>query len=58
MPNYQKLYAKMFNAATDALNALDDLNIGYAQALLRRAQQEAEDEYLSEESLDAGSQTI
>ena len=58
MPNYQKLYTKMFNAATDALNALDDLNIGYAQALLRRAQQEAEDEYLSEESLDADDKPI
>ena len=48
MPNYQKLYAKMFNAATDALNALEELNIGYARALLRRAQQEAEDEYLED----------
>ena len=49
MPNYQKLYTKMFNAATDALCALEELNIGYAQTLLRRAQQEAEEEYLNDD---------
>lgn len=49
MPNYQKLYTKMFNAATDALRALEELNIGYAQTLLRRAQQEAEEEYLNDD---------
>jgi len=49
MPNYQKLYAKMFNAATDALRALEKLNIGYAQTLLRCAQQEAEEEYLNDD---------
>ena len=50
MPNYQKLYTKMFNAATDALEALDSLNIGLAKDLLRRAQQEAEEAYLNDES--------
>ena len=50
MPNYQKLYTKMFNAATDALEALDSLNIGLAKDLLRRAQQEAEEVYMNDES--------
>ena len=28
MPDYQKMYTTMFNAATDALNALERLNVG------------------------------
>lgn len=47
--NYQKLYTKLFNAATDALEALEQLNVGQARDILRQAQQEAEEEYLSAE---------
>lgn len=50
MPDYQKLYTKMFNAATDALEALDAWNIGLAEEFLRCAQQEAEDVYMNDES--------
>lgn len=50
MPDYQKLYTKMFNAATDALEALDAWNIGLAKEFLRRAQQEAEEVYMNDES--------
>ena len=57
MPNYQKLYTKMFNAATDAIAALEDLNIGYAKNLLRRAQQDAEAEYIEEDSTSPISET-
>jgi len=46
MVDYQKLYTKLFNAATDALEALEQQNIGTAKEILRRAQQEAEDVYL------------
>ena len=49
MVDYQKLYTKLFNAATDALEALEQLNVGQAKDILRRAQQEAEEEYLSSE---------
>ena len=49
MADYQKLYTKLFNAITDALEALEQLNVGEAKDLLRRAQQEAEEEYLSAE---------
>ena len=47
--NYQKLYTKLFNAATDALEALEQLNVGQAEDILRRAQQEAEELYLNTE---------
>jgi len=49
MVNYQRLYTKLFNAATDALDALEQLNVGEAKDILRRAQQEAEEDYLSSE---------
>lgn len=49
MADYQKLYTKLFNAATDALEALEQLNVGQARDILRQAQQEAEEEYLSAE---------
>lgn len=49
MVDYQKLYTKLFNAITDALDALEQLNVGQARDILRQAQQEAEEEYLSAE---------
>lgn len=48
MPDYQKLYTAMFNAATDALEALNELNIGRAKEILEAAQKEAEERHLSE----------
>ena len=45
--DYQKLYTKLFNAATDALDALEQQNIGTAKEILRTAQQETEELYLS-----------
>ena len=45
---YQKLYTRMFNAATNALLALEELNIGRAKEILRQAQIDAEEQYISE----------
>ena len=47
MADYQKMYTTMFNAATDALNALDRLDIGRAKELLMQARLRAEGEYLA-----------
>ena len=49
MPDYQKMYTCLFNAITDALGALNDLNIGETRERLIRAQQQAEELYLEEE---------
>lgn len=46
--DYQKLYTRMFNAATDALAALEELNIGHAKKILRQAQIDAEEAYLTQ----------
>ena len=48
MPDYQKLYTLLFNAATDALRAMEQLNFGQARDLLIRAQQQAEELYIDE----------
>ena len=48
MVNYQKLYTGLFNAITDALEELDELNIGRAKELLRQAQINAEERYLED----------
>ena len=38
----------LFNAATDALEALEELNVGWAKDILRQAQIDAEETYLEE----------
>ena len=49
MPDYQKLYALLFNAVTDAVRELDALNVGRARELLVAAQREAEERYIEGE---------
>ena len=49
MIDYQKLYTRMFNAATDALEALENRNIGTAGDILRTAQQDTERLYIEAE---------
>lgn len=44
----QRSYSLLFNAFTDALEALDNLNIGQAKELIIRAQQAAEELYLEQ----------
>ncbi len=47
MPDYQKMYTTLFNAITDALEALEAQNVGAAKELLRSAQLRAEGLYLA-----------
>ena len=48
MDDYKKLYTQLFNAATDALNALEKLDVVQAHKILRQAQIAAEEQYLLE----------
>lgn len=50
MPDYQKLYTLMFNAATDALADMNAMNFGAARDRLRTAQQRAEELYIGQDS--------
>ena len=49
MPNYQELYFKLFAAMADAVEQMENENYGLARQTLIAAQQEAEEEYISEE---------
>ena len=49
MPDYQKLYTMLFNSITDAIDYLEKFDFLNAKTVLMSAQQEAEDEYISEE---------
>lgn len=46
MLNYEDLYHVMFNAATDAISAIDKRNYGFARSCLVLAQQRAEALYI------------
>lgn len=48
MPDYKKLYFMLFAAMADAVEDLEQENYGAAKRRLISAQQEAEEEYLSE----------
>ena len=48
MAPYKKMYLALFNAVTDALEALEETNYGQAKDLLRRAQQNTEEWYLDQ----------
>ena len=48
MAGYQKLYAKLFNAAGDALDALEELDVGRVKEILREARIGAEEAYVEE----------
>ena len=47
--DYKKLYFHLFNAATDALQAIEQQNYGQSEALLTAAQQDAEEMYMDGE---------
>lgn len=49
MPDYEKLYHRMFNAATDALRALDQGKAPAAKRILIAAQRQAEEDYINTE---------
>ena len=46
MPDYEKMYFRLFNAVTDALDALAGLNFGTTAEILKTAQQAGEDSYV------------
>ena len=48
MESTQKPYFLLFNAITDAVEAMDKLNFGQSRELLVRAQQAAEELFLEE----------
>lgn len=50
MPDYEKMYHSLFNAITDALEQIEQLNFGSAKDLLIAAQQQAEEIYITAES--------
>ena len=49
MPDYKKLYFRLFGALADAVEAMEASDFAAARELLIRAQQEAEEEYISTE---------
>ena len=44
---YQKMYITLFNAITDALRQMEKGNSAGAVALLKRAQQSTEEQYIN-----------
>ena len=50
MADYQKMYAILFNAITDAVALLEQFQPGDARTRLIRVQQAAEEVYLSDDS--------
>ena len=46
LPDY---YTILFNGATDAIDAIDQQNYGFARSLLVKAQQAAEESYIEAE---------
>lgn len=53
MHNYKQLYLSLLEAASRAITAMDRLDFGSAKELLIKAQQEAEEQWLREESENA-----
>ncbi len=49
METLNKMYTRLFNGITDALEALERQDYGVARELLVRAQQDAEELYICEE---------
>ena len=50
MPDYEKMYHLLFNAITDALEQIDQQNLGIAKNQLITAQQKVEEIYINEEN--------
>jgi hypothetical protein len=49
MVNYEALYKALFNGLTDAIRELDRQNYGSARQTLVKAQQEAEEIFMSDD---------
>ena len=50
MSDYQTMYLHLFNRVTDAVSALERMNVGQAKEILMNAQKEAELLYINDES--------
>lgn len=50
MADYQTMYLHLFNHVTDAVSALERMNVGQAKEILMNAQKEAELLYIDGES--------
>lgn len=48
MPDYKKLYFQLFAALADAVEAIEQQNYEQAKVILIQAQQDAEEQYISE----------
>lgn len=48
MPNYKKMYFKLFNSLTDAIEEFKKHNYGNAEEILRKAQRETEQDYIDD----------
>lgn len=46
---FKKMYFTLFNQITDAMEALESKNYGQAVEILRRAQQQAEEQFISQD---------
>ena len=46
---FKQMYFTLFNQITDAMEALASQNYGLAEEILRRAQQEAEERFISQD---------
>lgn len=49
MPDFKKLYFQLFGALADAVEAMEASDFAASKEILIRAQQEAEEEYISAE---------
>lgn len=50
MQKYKEMYLQLFNAITDAIEALEKANYGSAREILILAQQRAEEAFLNSET--------
>ena len=48
MPDYEKLYHLLFNAVTDSLRQMEAMNFGAAAEMLKQAQMDCEEIYMTE----------
>lgn len=48
MIDYKKIYLRLFNSITDAIEQMNSQNYGTDANLLKQAQREAEEQHLSE----------
>ena len=49
MADYEKMYYHLFNAITDALENMEELDLGLAKQKLQMAQRETEEMYMEAE---------